>query len=44
MKYLFGNGETHINKARVLVLASSLNMSFAMDVVELSEVKFFIFI
>lgn len=40
----FGNGETHINKARVLVLASTLNMSFAMDVVELSEVKFFIFI
>lgn len=27
MKYLFGNGEIHINKARVLVLASNLNLS-----------------
>lgn len=44
MKYLFGNGRININKARVLVLPSSLNVSFVMDVVELSVVKFFIFI
>lgn len=33
-----------INKARVIVLSSHSNVLFEMDVVELSKVKFFMFI